>query len=106
MTKQQDKKGFEYAIIDYKLIENTSLKSHDKAVYMVLCRFANLKTGECYPLRSTIAKLAGTSERQVTYSLQTLVKKKYITIKPWNKNKRKNVYIVHYFRDTNLKKSK
>lgn len=102
----KEKKGFQFAIVDYKVIENNKLNSHDKAVYLVLCRFADTDTGECYPNRKTIAKNAGTSIRQVSNSIKILKNKGYINVKKWSEDTRKNIYTVCYIRDKDFDKYK
>lgn len=90
------KNNGKFAKVDYHVIEDTELNAYDLAVFTVLTRFSNNDTGECYPNREIIAKLAGCSARKVTESIWSLANKGYISIKKDGLN---NLYTVKFIKN-------
>jgi len=94
-----NKEKFTFAMVDYRVIEDTSLTAYDLSVFTVLSRFADTDTGECYPKQETIAKLVGCSVGSVNKSIKKLENKGYIQTK---RNWKMKNYIVNYIKDKNL----
>ncbi len=64
-----------YTLIPNKALDCLLERNHSNAavlVYQVLCRHYNLKTNQCWPSLTTIAKLSGLDKRNVSRSLKTL----------------------------------
>lgn len=92
---------FDFAIVYHEIIDDETLNTYDLAIYTVLCKFANLKTGECFPKQSKIAKKAGCSTGKVSESLKKLKEKGYINIrKKW----KKNYYTINYIKNRKIRK--
>ena len=59
MIRVLDGRKFNFTIIENEIIDDIErFDKNDLLCYMVLCRFANNETGECYPSYKTIAKLS------------------------------------------------
>lgn len=69
-----------FVMIPNWLIDDSDLTLHELAVYMVLLRFRDHKTGECFPGLSTIAKRARISLRTVVRTIPELEKKGMIQV--------------------------
>lgn len=63
-----------------KVLCDGSLKSYDKLTYTILCMYANNKTKESWPSRSTLIKKTGISDKTLRVSLGTLEKRGYIKV--------------------------
>jgi len=76
----QNKNDDKFTRVANKVIEDLSLKSSDKSVYMALSYYADNKTGECYPRRDTILKVSGVSDKTLRNSIKNLEIKGYISV--------------------------
>ena len=74
-----DERQWHFTVIENSVLENTSLSTYEKLVYIVLCKFAN-KSKECYPSYKTIAELSGCSKRKAIDVIQSLADKGLIKI--------------------------
>jgi hypothetical protein len=63
---------FPYTGIENGLIDSESVSMKAKMTYIVLRRFANWNTGQCFPSIPKIAKLAGISDNTVKVALREL----------------------------------
>lgn len=62
------------------LIDDSSLSLHEMAVYTVLLRFRDHKTGKCYPGMATIADCARVSRETVKRTIPLLEKKGMVRV--------------------------
>lgn len=76
----KDKRDWHFTIVDNSVVFCSSIGTYEKLTYMVLCAYANVKTGECYPSIKTISELISASENTVRKSLKGLQEKKLISI--------------------------
>lgn len=92
----QDRHDFKHTRVANDIINDTSLKAADKAVYMVLSMYADNDTAQCYPKRSTILEKAGVSDKTLRNALNRLVEKEYIAINTRyiNGERRSNIYTL------------
>ena len=57
MIRVLDGRNFNFTLIEHELIDDIEkFDKNDLLCYMVLCRYANNSTGECYPSYKTIAE--------------------------------------------------
>ena len=57
MIRVLDRRNFNFTLIENELIDDIEkFNKNDLLCYMVLCRYANNSTGECYPSYKTIAE--------------------------------------------------
>jgi hypothetical protein len=76
MDKIIDKRGFDYTRIEEEFIDSVGeFDIYEKAIYMVLCRHANVHTATAFPSYNTIAKKAGCSRRKAIDSVASMVLK-------------------------------
>lgn len=62
------------------LIDDSDLSLHELAVYMVLLRFRDHKTGKCHPGMTTIADRARISKRAVIRAIEGLERREMIQV--------------------------
>lgn len=72
----------DFCIVSNKVIDDQRLSSYAKLTYLILCRYANTESGECFPAQTTIAKKSGISRRSVQRGLEELVEFQYLTVTP------------------------
>lgn len=96
MSRQElRRKRGNFTIIENELIDCDQLTSHQKLIYMVLCRFANSETDKAFPSYSTIAKRAGCSRGQAVASVQGLVDNHLVLCeKGGPKGRTANIYTI------------
>ncbi len=70
-------KKYKFGIISHAVITDPELSLQAKAIYSMLCVYAN-KRRTCYPSIATLADTAGVSCRTVDRSIQELKNKNYI----------------------------
>jgi hypothetical protein len=71
-----DKRGFDYTRIEEEFIDSVGeFDIYEKAIYMVLCRHANVHTATAFPSYNTMAKKAGCSRRKAIDSVASMVLK-------------------------------
>lgn len=89
------------APVSYEVIDDETLSVYELAIYTVLCKFANIHTGECFPNQEKIRKKAGCSIGRTNKAIKILEDKGYIqTKKKW----KKKYYIIPFIRDKNWDK--
>lgn len=78
------------------LIDDSDLTAHEMAVFIVLLRFRDPKTGKCFPGMATIADRARISKRAVIRAIEGLEAKKAISVERRSTitDNRPNVYQV------------
>jgi len=69
--------NYRFGIVSYDVITDPDLSMKAKAVYSILCIYAN-KNRKCWPSIATIADTSGVSYRTITRALRELKNKKYI----------------------------
>ena len=69
-----------FVMVPNWLIDDSDLTLHELAVYMVLLRFRDHKTGECFPSLSTIADRARVSRETVKRTIPQLEKKGMVKV--------------------------
>lgn len=79
--EQKRKMRGRFAWVPYEVLEDEDLTSSDKVVYMVLSRFADNETQECYVSLDEIKKLSSLTEEIIINSMLHLVEKGYIDLK-------------------------
>jgi hypothetical protein len=70
-------KKYKFGIISHAIITDPELSLQAKAIYSMLCVYANKKR-VCWPSRATLADIGGVSCRTVDRSIQELKNKNYI----------------------------
>jgi DNA-binding transcriptional regulator YhcF (GntR family) len=80
MDRIQDKREWHLTMVDNAVLYSSQLTTYEKLTYVILCAYANIKTGECYPSIKTLGELAGASKNTVKTSLKGLRDKGLITI--------------------------
>mgnify|MGYP001559215268 CR=1 FL=1 len=91
-----------FCILSNQVIDDDRLSSNAKLTYMILCRYANTESGECFPAQNTIATKAGICCRSVQSGLEELITLGYITkeVRHRDDGSQKftsNLYTVHDF---------
>jgi hypothetical protein len=80
MDRIQDKREWHLTMIDNAVLYSTQLTTYEKIVYVILCAYSNVKTGECYPSLKTISELVDASKNTVRKALDGLQNKGLITV--------------------------
>lgn len=83
MTDKQnvlDRRRHPFAMVTKTVLKDTTIKASDKAVYSILCMYADNNTSDCYPSRETIIKEAGVSDNTLRKSIRKLKEKGYIGV--------------------------
>jgi DNA-binding transcriptional ArsR family regulator len=97
----EDKRKFNYFRVENETIDDEGLTGYKLLTYIVLCRYADNKTGECYPSYNKIAENMGVSRPTVIKYIKQLEDDGIITKKK-NKNNNQqfynNVYYINSFR--------
>lgn len=86
----QNKREGKYTKVANKVITDLSLKASDKSVYMVLSRYADNITRECFPSRDTLMKYAGVSDKTLRLAIKNLVDRGYISVESRRKGGRRS----------------
>ena len=86
-----------FVIMPWVVLDNDTLTAHDVMVYATIARYADRNSGEAWPSRSTVARMARCDIKTVDRSVQRLVDSGLL-----EKQRRKtvlgddsNLYIVH-----------
>jgi len=86
-----------FVIVPWALLDDDTLTAHDVLVYATIARYADRATGEAWPSRSTVARMARCDIKTVDRSVSRLVDSGML-----EKKRRKtvtgddsNLYIVH-----------
>lgn len=98
MAKKRDRKIGTEADWPVTMVYNTALidfdlNTYDKLTYVMLCKYANVKTKECWPSYSTLQDLVGCSRAKVAQSLKRLEELGYITKK--KTDGKSNIYKIN-----------
>lgn len=75
-----DRRSVPFTMVTKAVLDDETLKASDKAVYAVLCMYADNKTSECYPQRTTLMKKAGLSDKTLRKCISTLSQRGYIKV--------------------------
>jgi len=83
-------------MVENEVLRDLDLVAMDKAIYAILCSFANLANATAWPSISTLMKLTGASKNTVLNSLRKLESKEYIVKIPRinGKEHSSNLYIL------------
>jgi len=68
-----------FCILSNRVIDDDRLSANAKLTYMILCRYANTDTGECFPAQSTIATKAGIARSSVQSGIEELISLGYMS---------------------------
>lgn len=84
------------------LVDDSDLSLHELAVYIVLLRFRDPKTGKCFPGMTTIADRARISRRAVMRAIEDLERREMIRVERRSslKENKPNVYHVALANET------
>ena len=74
----QDKREFWWVVVDVAVLRDKRLSVYAKAVYAVLCTFADRGGRECWPTVQTIAETACVSERTAQRAMSQLIELGYV----------------------------
>lgn len=106
----RDGRRFNFTIIENEIIDDIErFDKNDLLCYMVLCRFANNETGECYPSYKTIAEKMRVGVSTAIKAIKSLIDKGVIEVqqrKNENGGDTSNLYtIVNASKDAENKKA-
>lgn len=105
----RDGRRFNFTIIENEIIDDIErFDKNDLLCYMVLCRFANNETGECYPSYKTIAEKMRVGVSTAIKAIKSLESKGAIKIhsrKNENGGDTSNLYVIQNINDENKKAS-
>ena len=109
MIRVLDGRKFNFTIIENEIIDDIErFDKNDLLCYMVLCRFANNETGECYPSYKTIAEKMRVGVSTAIKAIKSLESKGAIKIhsrKNENGGDTSNLYVIQNINDENKKAS-
>lgn len=109
MIRALDGRKFNFTIIENEIIDDIErFDKNDLLCYMVLCRFANNETGECYPSYKTIAEKMRVGVSTAIKTIKSLESKGAIKIhsrKNENGGDTSNLYVIQNINDENKKAS-
>ena len=109
MIRALDGRKFNFTIIENEIIDDIErFDKNDLLCYMVLCRFANNETGECYPSYKTIAEKMRVGVSTAIKAIKSLESKGAIKIhsrKNENGGDTSNLYVIQNINDENKKAS-
>jgi DNA-binding MarR family transcriptional regulator len=97
MQKLEIKQQNPFAMVDSKLLLSEEIGLYEKAVYCVLCAYANNDDRSCYPSYDTIARKAGCSRSKVIKVIAALEAKSLIEKQERlnnNGENKSNLYVV------------
>ena len=98
MNFQVQREGWHYTIVENAVLEDKTLPSDAKLLYVYLSKYACNK-GECWPSIETLVENSGISKRQILRMLQVLEEKGYIVRqKRRTGNGKSNLYILRYIK--------
>ena len=106
----RDGRRFNFTIIENDIIDDIErFDKNDLLCYMVLCRFANNETGECYPSYKTIAEKMRVGVSTAIKAVKSLIDKGVVEVqqrKNENGGDTSNLYtIVNINKDNDNKKA-
>ena len=106
----RDGRRFNFTIIENDIIDDIErFDKNDLLCYMVLCRFANNETGECYPSYKTIAEKMRVGVSTAIKAVKSLIDKGVVEVqqrKNENGGDTSNLYtIVNINKDNENKKA-
>ena len=109
MIRVLDGRKFDFTLIENDLIDDIErFDKNDLICYMVLCRYANNSTGECYPSYKTIAEKMRVGVSTAIKAIKSLESKGVIKIhsrKNENGGDTSNLYVIQNINDENKKAS-
>jgi len=92
-----------FVVLPWAVLEHPTLTGTDVMVYAAIARFADNRTGEAYPSRSTIGLYARCSNSTVDRSIAALIDAGFLTKTPRRKktgDPDSNLYTVHEIAET------
>lgn len=109
MIRVLDGRKFDFTLIENDLIDDIErFDKNDLLCYMVLCRYANNSTGECYPSYKTIAEKMRVGVSTAIKAIKSLESKGVVKIhsrKNENGGDTSNLYVIQNINDENKKAS-
>lgn len=87
-----------FIVLPWSLLDHPQLSATDIMVYATIARFADNRTGEAYPSRTTISVLARCSDSTVDRSIKALIQAGYLSKQARRKttgDPDSNLYTVH-----------
>ena len=66
--------------VDYGIIDDRSITSSDKVVYVMLARFVGNDTQECYPSNKKLSETTGLTTRTIVNSIRHLEERGYVEV--------------------------
>lgn len=75
-----DRRNVSFIMVTKAVIKDVRLKASDKAVYSVLCMYADNHTSDCFPSRETIIAESCVSDKTLRNSISRLQKFGYIDV--------------------------
>ena len=97
--KVVDFRTTKFVMVPRSLVEDKTLKSRDKLVYMALCLYANNDTKQARPSINTIGERVGVSRSSVIRALEALEKAEYIARQPRYFRQKKQTSNEYYLLD-------
>jgi len=86
-----------FTLVDQAVLLSENLDSYDKAVYAILCSYANNEDGSCFPAYNLLARKAGCSRSKVIRVIANLESKGLIQKRTrYNSNgdNTSNLYVI------------
>lgn len=65
-------------------LDDTTLKTSEKALYVAISRYAHNKTRQCYPSKETLLTTSGISDNTFRQAIKVLEKRGYIQVETRN----------------------
>jgi hypothetical protein len=78
IVELKENKSWYFTMVKNRPLEDDKLDTYDKLTYVILCKFANLKSGQCYPSLNTLKNLVSCSKPRLIKSLKNLTEIGYI----------------------------
>ena len=97
----EDKRKWNYTRVYNIVLEDKELDAYEKLTYVMLSKYADNSTGQCFPSRRTLYELVGCSDRKLDKCIKRLIEKGYIKKKNRKNGKqyKTNVYLVRDIED-------
>lgn len=103
----QDSRRFNFTLIENDIIDDTNkFDKNDLLCYMVMCRYANNDTNQCFPGYETLAEKMRVSKSTAIKAVKSLVKKGVLIVthrKNSNGGDTSNLYTIKGFNSQNKK---
>ena len=90
-----EKKSWYFFRYQELVIDDENLSAYDKATYGAICKYADSKTGICYPSLKTLSKKAGCSKPRLIKSIKNLIEAGYIKKEKRQNEKKGNINNIY-----------